>query len=128
ILSFQGRSDQAVKAQEVTGPQRSQGIQDTPDSKHGGGGFDRWFCPHGDCDKQYRRLQELKRHIRDKHKIPRKCPFCDTTWTRPETIRGHLVVQHQDDLTEEVCNDILKLRGQNDTIHFIEKLRRWGVS
>ena len=101
ILSFQEHSGQAVKAREVTGPQRSQEIQDTPGSKHGRGGSDQWFCPHDDCDKKYGRLQELKRHIRDTHKTPRKCPFCDTTWTRPETIRGHLVVEHQDHLTED---------------------------
>ncbi|KAH9966463.1 hypothetical protein BC827DRAFT_1176066 [Russula dissimulans] len=121
MSSFQERPNHAVKARKVTGPQRCQETQDTP-------GSNQWFCPHGDCDKTYGRLQELKRHIRDKHNIPRKCPFCDTTWTRPETIRGHLVVQHQDHLTEEECDYILKLRGREGTIHFLKKLGRWEVS
>ena len=130
ISYFQERSDQAVKAREVTGPQKGQEIQDTPGPKHGGGGSDQWLCLNGDCDKKYGRLQELKRHIRDKHKDPPECLFCDTTWTRPEMMRRHLVVQHQDHLTEEERNDILKLRGWKGTIRFLEKckLRRWGAS
>jgi len=76
MSSFQERPNHAVKARKVTGLQRCEETQYT------------------------RRLQELKRHIRDKHKIRRKCPF------------------------EEECNDILKLRGREGTIHFLRNLGR----
>ncbi len=82
-----------------------------------------WLCPEDDCKKTYRRSQDLRRHTRDKHQTPHKCPFCDKNWTRPEAIRGHLVTKHEDHFTEEELREVRSLRGWKDTVRFVEECR-----
>jgi len=89
--------------------------------KYDGRGPEEWLCPEDDCKKTYRRSQDLRRHTRDKHQTPHKCPFCDTKWTRPEKIRGHLTTKHEDHFTEEELREVRGLRGWNDTVRFIAK-------
>jgi hypothetical protein len=48
---------------------------------------ERHYCAY--CDRKYRRAQELRRHIKDKHQQPEKCSFCNFKWTRPEQ-SGHI--------------------------------------
>ncbi|KAF8267983.1 hypothetical protein EI94DRAFT_1700588 [Lactarius quietus] len=81
----------------------------------------RWLHRCTKCNKAYQRRQDLKRHTRDKHIRQRKCPFCCTTWTRPERIRFHLMKNHGSRFTEDQQQEIRVLRGRNDTIHFLEK-------
>jgi len=82
-----------------------------------------WLCPEDDCKKTYRRSQDLRRHTRDKHQTPHKCPFCDKNWTRPEAIRGHLVTKHEDHFTEGELREVRSLRGWKDTVRFVEECR-----
>jgi hypothetical protein len=112
--------DQVSETLEPTGSQRlpQTGIAQGPG--HYGRASPKWYCS-ACCDKKYRRAQELKRHIRDKHRLPQKCPFCHTQWTRPERIKAHLINDHSDRFTEEAQGDIRHLRGQKDTIRFLEK-------
>jgi len=86
-----------------------------------GRGPEEWLCPEDDCRKTYRRSQDLRRHTRDKHQTPHKCPFCDTKWTRPEKIRGHLTTKHEDHFTEEELREVRGLRGLNDTVRYVAK-------
>jgi DNA-directed RNA polymerase subunit RPC12/RpoP len=72
------------------------------------------------CNKAYQRPQDLKRHTRDKHVRQRKCPFCRTRWSRPERIRVHLVKKHEGRLTKSQQQEILSLRGRDDTIRYGE--------
>jgi len=71
--------------------------------------------------ERHRRSQDLRRHTRDKHQTPHKCPFCDTKWTRPEKIRGHLTTKHEDHFTEEELREVRGLRGLNDTVRYVAK-------
>lgn len=87
--------------------------------KNGGRGPKNWLCSYGDCNKKYRRLQELRRHTADKHEVPSKCLFCDYTWSRPERMRRHLIYQHRHHFTEEERQEIRGLRGRRDTIGFL---------
>jgi len=73
------------------------------------------------CGRQYRRVQELRRHARDKHEQQPQCPFCYATWSRPEKIRAHLITEHGDRFTEEQNQELHSLRGRRKTIHFIAK-------
>ena len=73
------------------------------------------------CGRQYRRAQELRRHTRDKHEQQPHCPFCYSTWSRPEKIRAHLITEHGDRFTEEQNQELHGLRGRRKTIHFIAK-------
>ena len=73
------------------------------------------------CDKVYPRPQELKRHTRDKHEQKRKCPFCRIRWTRPARIRIHVLKSHGSYLNENEEQEILQLRGREETIRFLEK-------
>lgn len=73
------------------------------------------------CGKRFGRLQELRRHIKDKHEPPRACPFCDFTWTRPGRMRTHLQTCHNERLTKEDVEELRNLQGWHPTAHFIEK-------
>ncbi|KAH9038490.1 hypothetical protein EDB85DRAFT_1887884 [Lactarius pseudohatsudake] len=73
------------------------------------------------CSTVYSRLQELKRHVRDRHEERRKCPFCCTRWTRPERIRNHVLKNHGRLLSENERREIYRLRGLDDTVCFLAK-------
>lgn len=85
----------------------------------------KWSCPYDGCDKGYRRPQDVRRHIRDKHKNPFKCLICGIKWTRSEKIRKHLVSKHRNHFTEEECQEIGLIEGLNSTIDFLKK---WEVT
>jgi hypothetical protein len=118
---FLGRhhQDQIIEAIGFTNPRQVLDTRSAQSVKHGRRGPKEWLCSHGYCDKRYRRLQELKRHITDKHAIQSKCPICGYSWTRPEKIRSHLTDQHQHHFTEEERQEIRTLRGRKDTTSFL---------
>jgi len=107
------------EAPELTRPHQIPKSRSAPGYKSGITAAE-WYCHYGECEKKYRRLQELIRHIRDKHEIPRKCFLCDMEWTRTEKIRSHYITRHSDQLTNEEREEIKRLRGRNNTIHFFE--------
>jgi hypothetical protein len=120
IPPFQGQhhQDQVAEAVGLTDPWQVQEIRSAQDVRQGRRPKE-WICSHGDCAKRYRRLQELKWHITDKHAIPPKFPFCNYTWTRPEKIRSHLNDRHRDHFTEEEQQGICDLRGWKETVGFL---------
>ncbi len=112
--------DQIVETPELTRPHQIPKGGSAPGSKSGITAAE-WHCHHGKCKKKYRRPQDLIRHVRDKHEIPRWCcVFCGTKWTRAEKIRSHYITRHSDQLTNEEREEIKRLRGRNNTIHFFE--------
>lgn len=124
---FLGRhhQDQIIEAVGFRDPRQVPEMRRAQRVKHGRRGPKEWLCSHGHCDKRYRRLQELKRHVTDKHAIQQMCPFCGYAWTRPEKIRSHLTDQHQHYFTEEERQEIRTLRGRKDTIGFL--LAKYGT-
>ena len=66
-----------------------------------------------DCDRQFGRIQELRRHLRERHEPPRRCPFCEFTWTRPDKIKDHITRFHPDNFTVEVMAVFRALHGKN---------------
>ena len=68
-----------------------------------------------DCSKDFGRIQELERHVRDVHDPPHRCPFssCPFTWTRPNKLKDHLLADHQGGFSPEILEAIERLRGQN---------------
>jgi hypothetical protein len=85
-------------------------------------GSKEWPCQHDGCDKSYGRRPEVRRHVREKHEILRKCFICGVKWARAEKIRKHLICKHRDHFTEEERQEIGRLRGLNNTIDFLKKL------
>jgi hypothetical protein len=65
-----------------------------------------------DCNKEFKRIQEFKRHLKDKHKPPRLCPFCRFTWTRPDKIKAHIIANHWDIFAPEMQVYINALCGR----------------
>ena len=65
-----------------------------------------------DCNKDFLRVQELKRHLKDIHEPRRQCPFCGFMWTRPNNIKVHLLAKHRDNFTAELLVTIQAMRGQ----------------
>ena len=67
------------------------------------------------CTKDFGRTQELKRHMKDKHKPPHPCPFssCPFMWTRPCKLKDHLLADHKGAFSPEILEAIKPLRGQN---------------
>ena len=66
-----------------------------------------------ECNKEFGRVQELKRHQKDRHEPPRGCPLCgDFAWKRPYLIKDHLVTDHKNELTPEMLAQIDTLHGQ----------------
>ncbi|KAH9989407.1 hypothetical protein BJV74DRAFT_838449 [Russula compacta] len=126
ILSHEEMSLCQLSPQQLEGTLVSKDTQEDPEpgsdlnSEYDDKTFwEQHYC--ADCGKQYRRVQELRRHTRDKHEEQRSCPFCDYTWSRPERIRGHLITEHGDRLTEEENQEIRRLRGWKNTIHFLTR-------
>jgi hypothetical protein len=65
-----------------------------------------------DCNRDFIRIQELKRHLKDVHEPRRQCPFCGFTWTRPDKIKGHIIASHHGKFTAEALIDFKALCGQ----------------
>jgi hypothetical protein len=57
-------------------------------------------------------MQEFKRHRRDVHETPRKCPFCPLQWTRPGKIKHHIKSRHGDKFTAKLLVEFEALRGK----------------
>ncbi|KAH9989404.1 hypothetical protein BJV74DRAFT_885219 [Russula compacta] len=114
ISPFQHHPGQTIDS-EFTRPPR---VLEAEAVHRGKGAPQEWFCR--DCGKNYGRRQELKRHRRDNHERPRKCPICGSKWTRADMIRSHLITWHKDQFSEEERRKICHLRGLIDTIHFLE--------
>ena len=88
------------------------------------GALPEWRCHYDGCGKGYGRRQEVRRHIRDKHEIPRRCFICGIKWTRADKIRNHLIFGHRSYFTEEERQEIGRLKGLNNTADFLEK---WSI-
>lgn len=65
-----------------------------------------------DCNRDFVRVQEFKRHLRDIHEPRRQCPFCDFTWTRPHKIKAHIIACHHGRFTAEQLIYFKTLYGQ----------------
>ena len=65
-----------------------------------------------DCNKGFGRAQELARHRKDAHEQPRRCLFCGFKWTRPNSIKVHLLAKHRGKFTAELLITIQALRGR----------------
>jgi hypothetical protein len=116
--------DRAAPIPNGLAPKVSRRASETQSGKRpnrGGAGSRKWPCPQDGCDNGYKRFPHLTRHIRDKHKARRKCPFCYVTWTRAEIIREHLRTKHHGRFTEGEELELLNLRGWANTIRFIAK-------
>lgn len=68
----------------------------------------------GDCHKEFKRVQELKRHLKEKHEPWRQCPFsgCKFEWIRPDKIKHHITTFHRDKFTAEVMAEFQALIGK----------------
>lgn len=81
------------------------------------GGKVRPVCAN--CNIVFGRIQEYKRHIRDKHTDRRRCPFCDFQWSRSNIIKVHLVLKHAERFTAEILEGFKGLRGRH-VIEFVD--------
>lgn len=122
---FECHPDQRVEAPEFGGFQRipemenAQGtrIRLVPSSKE-------WPCDRDDCNKIYRRPQDVRRHVREKHEILPKCLVCGVEWTRAEKIRRHLIKRHRNHFTKEERQQIRQLQSLNSTTDFLKEWER----
>jgi hypothetical protein len=80
------------------------------------GGKVRPVCVH--CNQDFGRVQELYRHVRDKHMPRRRCPFCGFMWSRPDKIRSHLLANHAERFTAEMPEGVKALCGR-DIVEFV---------
>jgi hypothetical protein len=64
------------------------------------------------CNKDFGRVQELKRHQNENHMPRRRCPFCHVPWTRPNVMKAHLMDRHAERFTAEMLEAISALRGR----------------
>jgi hypothetical protein len=76
-----------------------------------------------DCDRQFGRSQELRRHLRERHEPPRQCPFCDFAWSRPDKIKDHITKYHPDGFTVEVMAVFRALHGKS-LVTFLDEFGR----
>lgn len=65
-----------------------------------------------DCNRRFGRAQELARHRKDVHEQPRYCLFCGFKWTRPISIKTHLLARHREKFNAELLVTIQALRGR----------------
>ncbi|KAI9456660.1 hypothetical protein BJY52DRAFT_1187739 [Lactarius psammicola] len=81
----------------------------------GGDTSGRLHCCYEDCKATFGRLQERKRHLIDVHGRRCQCPSpsCHYKWSRPSKIKTHLIVNHKDELPQEVLNEIRAKRGRH---------------
>ena len=70
------------------------------------------------CSKDFGRIQELERHVKDVHLLPHQCPFCPFMWTRPGRLKDHFMADHAEIFSPEIQEKIKPLRGQ-DFIKFL---------
>ena len=73
------------------------------------------------CGSRFGRVQELKRHLKDRHEPPRQCPFCDFEWARPDKIKHHITMHHSDQFTAEAMAVFQDLHGRN-VVAFLDDL------
>ena len=75
--------------------------------------------------KQFITIRQLYCHpvtvdyIRDKHTDRRVCPFCTFRWSRPNSIKVHIISEHAERFTAELLEAIKGLRGR-DVIAFVD--------
>lgn len=81
------------------------------------GGKARPIC--ASCNIVFGRIQEYKRHIKDKHMDRRRCPFCDFQWSRSDIIKVHLNSKHAERFTAEILEGFMALRGRH-VIEFMD--------
>ena len=81
------------------------------------GGKARPIC--APCNIMFGRIQEYKRHIKDKHTDRRRCPFCDFRWSRADIIKVHLISKHAEKFTAEILEGFKGLRGRH-VIEFMD--------
>ena len=80
-----------------------------------------------DCNRDFSRVQEYKRHLKDVHEPRRQCPFCDFEWTRPNNIKVHLLAKHREKFTAELLVTIQAMRGQM-IVSFLDRYNQgYGV-
>jgi hypothetical protein len=79
-------------------------------------------CVH--CGKEFRRVQERNRHVREKHERQRQCPFCDFMWARPDIIKAHIMANHAKSITAEMRDQLVALRGRKAT-RFLDEYSHW---
>lgn len=75
----------------------------------------------------FKRPQELERHIREVHgsESPRKCPFCPPDrrpWKRPYLLRDHLIADHRAKFGEDDIKRILVLKGKR-VFEFVDAIK-----
>ena len=71
-----------------------------------------------ECGKDFGRVQEVRRHMKDKHEPRRRCPFCDVTWTRPDKIKSHILKKHAEGFAPEILEWVKASCGQ-DVVEFV---------
>ena len=84
-------------------------------------------CPLANCVTvtNFKRPQELERHVREVHEVhgpPPKCPFCPRTWKRAYNMKNHLKKDHREKLAEDVFERILVLEGKK-LFAFVDTIR-----
>ena len=71
------------------------------------------------CNKDFGRIREFERHLKEVHMPWRRCPFCDFMWARPDRIKAHIVTCHAETFTPEMLEGIKALSGRR-VIEFID--------
>lgn len=72
------------------------------------------------CGKSFGRIQDLRRHQREKHSPAHECQFCGFKWSRPDKFRRHLIESHRSKFSPEVLLEIKTLRAQR-LVEFINE-------
>ena len=73
----------------------------------------------------FKRPQELERHVREVHEVhgpPPKCLFCPRTWKRAYHMKNHMINDHREKLAEDVFERILVLEGKK-FFAFVDTIR-----
>ena len=81
--------------------------------------------PNCVTETNFKRPQELERHVREVHGPPTrtpKCPFCLRTRKRAYLMKNHLVNDHSEEFTEDVFQRLLVLEGK-DLFAFVDTIR-----
>lgn len=64
------------------------------------------------CGKDFGRVQELNRHVREQHQPQRKCLFCEFKWARPEKIKAHILADHRNAFSTDDLKHVEILCGR----------------
>jgi len=78
------------------------------------------------CEREFGRIQELKRHQKDVHEPRRQCPFCTFEWTRPGKIKGHIKSRHRDQFSAKLLGEFESLRGK-EIVGFLSVYYDYGL-